>query len=710
MKRALLTSFLAVAACATPALADDFVGTVEVEGKIADVSGNPSKFKEYRDIGSGATGRFLLDWSNDKGYYLNFTGDNIGYNADDNEIQKDSELYFKLGLRDQFKYSLFYKETPHNLTIGARSPYTGVGTTALATTLANNAVISAPNLTQYYNKPRFDYTIDRQDYGAELELTFNTPFFLNARFEHNETSGLLPLGIYLSGQKELPAPINYSSDNVYLTGGYRSNDLIVTLDGTISDFTNANSSFTYAYSGAAPASTARAYLAPDSMNYKLGGNVMYRLPFWSTTLMARASHSISDNTISLSEETNTHSINRFKGKITYTTASAAVTTNPIKPLDVKLYLNYLDKENDSSDPFQYYTGAFNAATGVTEKFDYNKLNGGFDVSYKLPAKTKLAAGYEYLRIKRTMLAPDLANTSSWGVRNDAPKTEDHIVYLQAKNELLDWMTAKVRYQRLFRSSDFRGDVFAALGDNRQIKAFWRPADTADKTQDMVKLGLDFEPSHNLTVGMEYSLKYNDYTDSILGMQRDTRNEFYVDANYRIAMVKLNPYAELEVVDNNSKHRRYQTAGAASPFSGVNDNTNYNWTSDRKDVNYALGINGDVEIIKDKLTFTTGYRFEKAKGEEDFTSTFATTTPLVSNEYVDNYTKNTLTANLKYNVTKNLNVGLGYLFESLRYADTHYDGYNYLTTATTGTGTILTGAYNNPDYDAHVAFMTVGYKF
>lgn len=712
MKRAIFTSLLAVAACVTPALAEDFVGKVEVGGIIADVKGNKTKFNEYRDIGSGVKGSFLLDWADNNGYYVNLTGENFG--VSDSEVRKDQEFLFNVGLRESFKYSIFYKETPHNLSLDARSAFntSTIGTTALTSTLATGDNTSAANLAQYYNKPTFDYTMDRKDYGAELEFSFKSPYFFNARVAHNETKGLLPMGASLSGIKELPAPIDYTTDNVYLTTGYRSNKLIATLDGTISDFKNSNSSFTYGFN-AAPGATARTYLAPDSMNYKVGGNVMYRLPFWNTTIAARGSHSISENTIALNEEagvTTTAGVSNFQGKITYTTASAAITSTPIKPLDVKLYLNVLDKRNESTEPFRYSVGAFNVATGTTEKFSYNKLNGGFDLGFKLPAKTKLTAGYEYLRINRTSAAPDLANTSSWGVRNDAPQTTDHILYAQVKNTLLHWLTAKARYERMYRSSEFQGDVFASLGDNRQIKAFWRPVDTADKTQDTVKLGLDFEPLDALSIGVEYSYKYNNYTESVLGMQNDTRHELYLDANYKIAMVKVNPFVELEMVDNFSKHRRYQTAGAASPFSGVNDGTNYNWTSTREDVNYALGLNTDVEIIKEKLILSSGYRYEKADGSEDFSSTFVPATPITNNVSLDDYTKQTLSAKLKYNITKNLNIGLCYLFEDLKYSDDHYNGYTYLTTATTGSGTQLTGAYNSPDYQAHAGYVTVAYKF
>lgn len=712
-KRVLLTSFLALAVSAVPAFAQDHVGSVELEGKVTGLQNNKSKFVEYRDLGSGASASFLFDWLNDKGYFFNFSAENLGYNSDDQSTLRDKEFRLNGGKVDEFKYSLFYKQIPHVLTLGARSDFNGIGSTALVSTQATGNNISDANLAHFFNKPTFDYRMDRQDYGAGFEVSFNSPFFFNARFERNETKGLLPMGASSGGVKELPAPVDYQVDNVYLNTGYRTNNLIFTLDGTISDFKNANSSFTYGFNNAAPAATARTYLAPNSMNYKVGGNMMYRLPFWSTTFVARASHSISENTISLNEETGVTQLsptNRFDGKITYTTASAAITATPVKPLDVKLFINVLDKQNQSSDPFRYSTGAFNAATGTTEKFAYNKLNGGFDVGYKLPAKTKVSAGYEYLRVNRTMMEPDPTNTSSWGVRNDAPQTTDHILYAKAKNNLFDWLTANLKYQRLFRTSDFQGGAFASLTDNRLIKAFWRPSDTADKTQDTVKLGLDFEPLDALTLGMEYSFKYNKYTKSVLGMQNDTRHELYFDANYRVAMVKLNPYAELELVDNYSKHRRYQTAGAASPFSAVNDNTNYNWTSARKDVSYALGVNADIDIIKDKLSATTSYRYDNSNGTQDFTATFATTTPLVNNENVDNYTKNTFSAKLKYNVTKNLNVGVGYLFENLRYTDDHYTGYNYLTTATASSGAHLTGAYANPNYDAHVGYMTVGYKF
>lgn len=704
MKKTFLASILAVAACTAPAFGEEFTGNMELGGVFSDIQGDKAKFNEYRDIGEGITGNFLLDYYG-KDYFLNFKGERFGYNADTQKTLNDQSFEFSIGRPEDFKYSIFYNETPHNLTFGAKSIYSGVGSTALTAPVANNASYATAYATIVNSTP-FDYTIDRKNYGGEMEFSFKSPFFLNARFEKIETDGLLPLGTYLGQQKELPAPISYSTENVYLTAGYRSNNLIVTLDGTISDFTNSDKTFSHTYTGP---STATVYLAPDSMYYKVGGNVMYRIPFWNTTFMARASYSESSNDISLTEGTNTIG-GTFSGKITYKTAYAAVTSSPIKALDVKAYLNLLDKTNKSPTGFVYGSAlAADAATNTTEKFDYNKVNGGLDVGYKLPANTKLAAGYEYLRINRLMNF-HIFGTTYMGARTDAPQTNDHIFYTQLKNNYFDWMSAKVRYQYLTRSSDFRGDLYATATDASFFKQWWRPVDTADKNQHSVKLGVEFEPTDSLSFTTEYSFKMNDYVDTDFGMLDDSRHEVYADATYSKSNFSINPYVEFEMSKNESQHRNYTAFTNADP-NLVDTATAYNWNSKRKDVSYAIGVNGNIDIIKKKLVLSTGYRYEDASGDQDFSSGYDLTslaTPIVSNDNVDNYKKHALAAKLNYSITKNLELGLGYLFEKLDYTDDHYTGYDYMITKTDGV--MLTGAYANPDYDAHIGYVTVGYKF
>lgn len=674
MKKLLIVSALASAAFASSAVAEDFTATVGLGGEVASVKGNAAKFKEYRDIGDGLKGNFDLEFFR-KGYYFDLSGEKFGYNADTEKAYNDQRFTLNGGKYGSFKYSAYYDETPHNFTFGAQSLFTGVGTTTLTAPVADNAAI-ATAAAAYSNK--FDYKLNRTNYGAGLEASFDSPLFFSAKVDRYEVDGLYPIGVYNSNAKETPAPIDFATTNLLLQTGYKSKNLIATLDGTLSNFTNKNDFMSQQYTN--DATPYRVYLPPDNKYYKFGGSVTYRLPFWDTALMARGSYSQNENHTQLSE-----GISKvFDGKITYTTASLAATSNPTKNLDTRAFANYLEKDNRSTEPFTY-------GGADTEKYEYDKINAGFEAGYKLPAKTKLSAGYEFLKLNRA-------------IRNDARTTKDHSYFVQAKNSYLDWLTAKLRYQMLLRDSDNHADLETPAPS---IFNYWRPVDTANKQQDTVKLSLDLEPAHNLAFGLEYGYKRNKYKDTFLGVKSDSRHELYLDANYTVGMFRFNPYGDVETVGNYAAHRRFQTVpGGVDPITGVNNNTNYNWSSKRYDVNYAIGLNTDVNLIKDKLTAFVGWRYEKADGSEEFTSTFATTLPLANNTRVDNYEKDSLTAKLTYAVNKNLNVGIGYLFEKLQYSDDHWTDYSYVPAAATN----LTGAYANPDYEAHVGWVNVAYKF
>uniref|UniRef100_A0A831U2G5 MtrB/PioB family decaheme-associated outer membrane protein n=1 Tax=Geobacter metallireducens TaxID=28232 RepID=A0A831U2G5_GEOME len=685
MKKLIVTSVMAYAACAASAFGSDFSGTIGIGGIGAEIRGDEAKFNEYRDINSGVTGNFAIDFAR-KGYYLEMMGENFGVNTDAGDSYDTQKYSINGGRFGSFKYNLFYDELPHNFTFGAKTLFSGVGSPALVAPVASNAAV-ATALAAYTNT--FDYSLDRKKYGAGLEVSLNTPFFLSARFERSEVDGLYPLGSYNStygNAKELPAPIDYATNNLYLESGYRSKDLIFTLDGTVSNFTNRYEYFTYDFTNGSPVNV---YQAPDSTYYKIGGSLTYRMPFWSTVLMARATHSESSNEIDLFEGIS----KKFEGEITYTTASVNLTSNPLKNLDTRLFVNYLDKQNDSTGEFAYGTISGNPA--ITEKFRYDKLNAGFDASYKLPGNTKLSGGYEYLKTARN-------------IRTDAANTIDNIVFVQAKNNLLDWLTAKVRYQYLDRTSNYLdGELYGAATGDELILAYWRPADTADKRQHVVKVGVDMDPIHNLTFGLEYAFKTNDYDKTILGVTKDDRHQLYLDAMYAVSVFKFNPFFDFELVNVDSDHRRFNP-GNADP-AGLNDANNYNWTSKREDVNFAFGLNTDVDIIKDKLTGFLGYRYEKANGSEDFSSSVDPTTlspALVSNSELDDYTKQTLTAKLGYRFTKNLKMDLTYLYENLDYSDDHYTGYTYVPAS----GTHFTGAYNDSNYEAHAGWVRLSYNF
>lgn len=702
MKKIILTIFALFSVCATSADAASFDGSVSLGGTVTNIHGQKAKANEYRTLGSGVLGEVDLSYR-DPGKYLDFDANlmmNDGKSTDSKDYATDNKVRLKSGMTDIFKFSLYYDEIPHNLTYGARTYFNNIGTNAIASTLTN------PPAAALFNNV-FEYSIKRTNYGAEAEVAFKTPFFFLVRIDRTETKGIQPLNISPwdggTAVRELPAPVDYTTENLYLQTGYRSKALIATLDGTISNFTNTYNTMTI-QQGAALNTTLynTAYLPPENKYYKIGGSVMYRAPIWNTTLMLRGSHSILESNPLINEQTsigalngipaNTNTILSWNGLVKYNTAGASITSQPTRNLDTRFSYNFTERKNESDTINNVaYNGTGYNTPG---KFGYHKQNAGIDLGYKLPAATKVSAGYEYSHTNRASFWTTMAVTSG----NPEPlATTDNTLYVQAKNNLLDVISGKLRYEHQMRSSDFP-TVASYLPTARA--GYFREFESAKKEMDALKAEFEVEPLHGLSIGLQYALKLNKYTNSPLGVQDDTRHEFYADVTYEVGIAKVNIFGELEHVTTNAT---FYSGTYGSPATAT---SNFFWDNKRKDINFALGGKVDVEIIKNKLSGTVGYRYEQADGSSDFTTyNPILTTVVTNNAAIDDYYKHCINAKLSYSLSKSVIVDLGYLYEKLNYTDDFFTGYTYAVTTNA-----LSGAYANPNYEASAVYTKLTYKF
>jgi hypothetical protein len=693
MKRTILISLALVTACAASAVAAETDGSVTLGGNVANVTGNKAKASEYHSLDSGVFGGINLGYRSPETFldvdgYLKITdGD-----ADRVKQNNENDLLIKGGMTDVAKFSLLYNVTPHNITFGAKTFLYVPGTNVLISAVPPPTVPTAANSAGLMTS--FDYFTSRTNYGAEMELSLKSPFFFSAGFNRTKIDGTQPFA-FTTALREVPAPVDYTTDTTTLQAGYRSKDLIATLDGTFSNFTNSNQLLAIGAIGAGPAGFA--YLPPDNDAYKIGGSVMYKLPFWSTTMMARGSHSVLESNPTLYEGPPIMIGTNWSGKRTYDSASASITSSPIKDLNTRIYYNYLDNHT-ASMPMIYQTGALNTQyNNPISQVGYTKQNGGIDLTYAVPDATKVSVGYEYGDVRRSTWATNASLLAAGSLY--ATKTADNTLYAQVKSTLSDTLSGKVRYEHLFRNSGY--PYYSAYVPATNRAAYFMPFEAADKGMDAVKVELEYEPLHGLSLGLQYAYKMNDYKNSALGVNDDTRNELYVDATYVAGIAKLNVYGEAETVETNAT---YFAGTIGSPMTATN---NFLYKSKRNDINYAGGGKVAVEILRDRLTFTTGYRYERANGSNDFSVSNAAimTTPYWNATPLDDYIKQSLTAKLTYNATKDWSFDLGYLYEHLKYADAAYTNYTYVV----GTN-YLTGAYNNPNYDASVFYLSTKYKF
>ncbi|RJX25018.1 MAG: hypothetical protein C4531_18030 [Desulfurivibrio sp.] len=689
------TSLLVAALLITPGYAmaaDEAVvtGSVELGVRGVDDQDDSAKFQEYRDLDDGLFGDFLLDAYKDS-YYFELQGDNIGLD--------DQDYLLKGGRYGKFKYLFNYDETQHNLSFDAKTFYSGVGT--------DNLSFDGGAPPPEENWSFFDYAIERKKYGGELEVSLGSPFFVKIGASKLESEGVKPLASgSFADVVEMPEPVDYDTDDLLVTAGYRSRAFNLTLSGLLSSFDNNNLYLNwqspYFFFGTPELNV----LPPENDYGKLGGNLTVRqLPFMSTFSLngsyARLKNDISITDINLTAPTALNQ-STFDGEITYTTLAAALASRPTREFDSRLYYNYTDKENDS-DVIEYDDFG-EIISNAAELFDYSRNQAGVDLGYRLPWRSKGELGYEYQDVDRRN-------------RPDADQTTDHTYYLQLKNSLSDLVTAKLRYSHLERDTDSDFDLTDVTDtDAEYIVQFVQRYDATDKGKDEIKLSLEFYPLDSLDLGLDYSYILNDYDDVTLGRTEDTRHQVYLDFLWhRFKMLSLSGFAGYETTDADADFYNFAANSGippqlADPTLDDGNPDSYLWSQEIDDSFWTYGLSTQVGLLEDILKLVVSWEYQKSDGKTTFSSQGVD--PLADITRFDDYTKKLLEAKLVYSFARQLDIALGYVYEKYTYNDTQYDGYQYVVPQTfvVSDGAYLTGAYADHDYEASIGYLTVRYTF
>lgn len=696
-------------------------GSAEVGVRVVDGERESAKFQEYREIKDGIFGKIKVNV--EKGsYFLDLKVKNPGLD--------DQSYYLDGGRYGFFKYKIFYDEIIHNYSFDAKTFYSKPGSNYLTYYATNNSTVGpyTPNIsTNPSDWQEFDYYKKRKKYGLDLNIApKKQPFYIEASFNQQDIKGIYPIGAPsgvfrdqngtqtspFGNVVELPSPIDWKVNDLNFEIGYHHKIGYLALNFNYNKFNNEHDWLTWRN----PYVRQTAFyeinsLPPDNDYYKwnlkgalkelplnsfLGLNISYsRLKSdvdlldtigTSKTGNATALPTYSIRTLSLNDYT-------FNGDVKYTNYSAYLTSQPAKFLYTRVYYNYLKKKNDSDEIF--YSNGTNSVEN--ELFSYKKNNFGLDLTLKLSYKNKLMGGYEYLKIDRHG-------------RKDAEETKDNKVYLEWKNDYFDYVVFKARYEKLWRDSDFGlSDEGSNKTDQYYIERFVRRFDATDKKMDVFKVGFEFYPVQNLTLGLEYAYKKNDYDETVLGRKEDRRNAYSLDITYALPeSFKISAFLDYEDTKYKGMRRYINPSGNYSfdPYDPPVSNA-YNWESTLKDKAYTLGAKLEVPIIKNKLTWFVSYLYEKGDGKVNLSSQNNIGSPLDIPDS-DDYTWRIFETKFVYQFSPRVAFKLGYIYEKLKYKDPQFDGYTYIVGSPINT--FLSGAYKDKEYDAHVGYFTVKFNF
>jgi len=627
--------------------------------------GGRAKFTEYRDLkeDGGFYGRAKLNLDKDK-YFLNFDAGDFGYDTQ----------YYRIdgGMWGQFKIDLFYNEIPHNLTFDARTPFLGAG---------HDTLIGVPN-TNAATWNTFDYSIQRRRYGGGLKGNIIRPFFFDISFQREEREGIKPIGASETSPGgrafELPEPIQFVTNNLKVEAGYAKKPLFLSLNYFYSDFNNSNTSLNLPPNFDTPNAFS---LPPDNHYHKGGFKGAVILPFNSkfSTNLGFSKGESETSIVSLMSSA-------YKGKVENQNYDVALTSNPVRFLDAKVYYKYYKRHNESDDP-----------TGVVNTFlNYNVSTFGTDLGLRFPQNFYLSGGYKYVKTKRDLKG----ETDPVSV---LPLNTDNIYFVDLKWSGLDFLDVRIGYENLDRDADYR-TIESEFDPSKKISY-------AAQNRNTYKALLDIFPLENLNLGFEYRHSNLDYSDTTFGLKRDRRDEFETSADYIIRKIaKIYGHADFGWIEFDRLQQR--TAGVVGT-----------WGAKQKDKTYGYGIGAEIYAIPSKLTFVFQHDYIKSNGSVDFTldpvfftaaggaglSGIGANNSNVDISRWDDYTLYCFKIKAIYNFTKSLAASIGYAYEMFRYSDAQLDNYNFAPTGGTNAA-FLTGAYKDQSYKANLIFGGLSYKF
>jgi MtrB/PioB family decaheme-associated outer membrane protein len=679
-----------------------FGGWVSITGIHTDVtSDNRFRFAEYRDLDSGVTGALDLRGQSNAWYY-NLFGENLG--RDDQFVQLKGGRY---GLA---KFNVYSDDIIHNLTFGAITPFTGVGTNSL--TFTGTAPSTA---TATWNA--FDYSVQHKNVGgaAEAQAGIGSPIYFRVAANRKKSEGIKPLGAAGTSPGgpayELPAPIDWTTTDVSGEAGYSSKVAHFSVNVLYSKFEDHNDFLTwrtpFVTTGANIESST---LAADSNLRRVGVNGMLKQLPLDSSLALRATYTKITNSMPIGTTflaiSGTTGANRltnpcsptFEGEVVNKSFSAAFNSHLGAALSSKVYWNWYERDNNSSHIVFTPSGPGSGGTcdigptGAalttcsTEFLHFKKDNVGVELYYKLARGHKLTFGLDYMDTERE--------------RIDFDRSKETKAFVEYKTSAMEVADVRVKYQHLRRKAEF------LEGDNPDLitRNFFR-FDAAPLNRDTLKVVFDTTPAPLLDLGAEFIVKRNKYKDTLLGRNKDSRFELAFSASYGDPnALRLTAFADYERAQYDSMH----WVGATTTFPNTNTaGTTYLWESDVKDRNYLVGAAASWKL-SERINLVGSLIWQKANGAVDFAAQSTVANPMNIDRY-DNFRKKALNVRGMYAVTRHLDVSLGAAWEKYEYTDIQMDEYIY--NIRTGTNqSFLTGAYAFPNYKASIVYATLAYRF
>jgi MtrB/PioB family decaheme-associated outer membrane protein len=688
---------------AVPPAATSVVGQIELGARLTGVSGDEGRAQRLRDLRAGPTLE-RLQVVRDAGTWLfQAQADHAGY--------RDQRYFARLERPGRVAAEASWDQTPLFYYAGSVSPYVQQGSNVFV--LSDQAQSAVQNRTDTIaafaaGLARLDTRSRRDVARARLDYDLTRNLDLQLGISSTRRSGTQPwnASFGFSNAIELPLAVDHRTNDLTAAAEWSNARGLLRLAYDGSWFMNAAETLVWdnplrlvdqthasAYSTGDGSALGRTTVWPDSTAHTVSAAGSLALP-----ARTRAFASVSIGEWLQNERLLPHTINSAIAPIPLardtTDARARITsmnyrlTSRPTP-DVWFSGHYRLYDYDNRTPRfpvdQYVRLDGNVGTSVTggsEPFGYTRHFVDVDASYTPWRHAAFRAGYGQEHDDRTFRLFE--------------ETTDRTVRASIDSAGLPWGSLRLQYDRAVRTGrGFDEQVLSDIGEQVSLRQF----DIADRSRDRVSAIVQVVPLDALALNATVALGDENRPAAAFGLQDNVLRAYAVGVD-----VSAGTRAGGSLTYGFEAYRTRQRSRQANPGPQFDDPTRDWWTSMDEGV-HTVGLQFEAARLFRQATLNAGYDFVASRAEYRYTlapdSTLAAPQPLAP---VRN-TFHSLSADLRYPLTRRASVAFGYRFDG-------YDVEDFALSPGTLNSPLLPGFINLMNqwrgYDLHTASLRLIY--
>ncbi len=504
---------------------------------LAYVSDDSLRFGDYRGLeeeGFYAAVDGDLHFRNLDGRYFDMYAENLGYDSRQLEMRGGNQGFYELRFG--------WREIPKYRGFGTQTPFLGVGSNNLGLPADWVPAKTTGGMTALHNSLAIEPLKTQRktlDAGATLKFARNWSVRADYQRQKKEGTRTLGAGLYFNNSSILPAPVDYTTDQIDIGLSWAGKRAQVELGFIGSYFDNGMSSLTWKnpFTAHADHQTFRAALEPDNEFYQfsLAGT-------FAITQRIRLSGQAAMGKMSQDEAFLPYTINPSYSDLVLPRSSLdgkvdASTYN----LSGKLFANLKNRlsftargkwdERDNKTPVNFYTPVVTDLLPVVPRYNrpysYKRQKYSADLRWRIFRVLRLSVGGRQQNIDRTLQAVERTKeTTWWGEAKFSP-----------------WLNSQLRIKLETASRDV-SDYLQPDDGGPVDHPLMRKFNQADRDRDRIRVELDLMPaSMDLGINLSYFKASSDYEKSVIGLQESDDQSYTLNLSYA-AGSKTNFYAFL----------------------------------------------------------------------------------------------------------------------------------------------------------------------